>query len=493
MLACLGLVPFWNCNNTNTMLFNSFAFLFFFPIVCIVYYALPTLKGKNLFLLIASYYFYMNWEPVYALLLLASTGITYYAALGIDQYRHQKIKILIIAIVLNLLILFFFKYFNFAAENVVAVMGLFGISIHIPDFKVLLPVGISFYIFQALGYMIDVYRGDSRPEKSFFTYALFVSFFPQLVAGPIERSTNLLIQFYEKHQFNANKIISGLNLMLWGYFLKLVIADRCAIYVDSIYNNMGNHNGCSILLASVLFCFQLYGDFAGYSYIAIGCSRIMGFHLMDNFRRPYFFSVSVQDFWKRNHISLTSWFMDYIYYPLVGSSTKLWWWCVAIFITFFISGFWHGAAWTYVWCFSIFGMYLVVCTLKDKRQKRFEKKYGLKKREWWLWLNRFFTFLLVMIALVFFRANSIRDAFMAIGQMFTNSMCLPFLKGISQLGYAFIGLFVLFVVEYVIEYKKVNVNESNFIRVFSLCSIGLLALILGVGVFDGGQFIYFQF
>lgn len=475
------------------MLFNSFAFLAFFPIVCIIYFVLPTLKLRNLFLLAASYYFYMNWEPVYALLLLASTGITYFAALTGAKYEKKKTIILTIGIVLNLLILFFFKYFNFAADNFVAVMSLLGVRMHVPEFKVLLPVGISFYIFQALGYMIDVHRGDIKPEKNFFTYALFVSFFPQLVAGPIERSTNLLVQFYEKHKFEAEKAISGINLMLWGYFLKLVVADRCAIYINSIYNNINYHNGSSILLASCLFCFQLYGDFAGYSYIAIGCSRVLGFKLMDNFRRPYFFSTSVQEFWKRNHISLTSWFMDYVYYPMVGSSTKLWWWCFAIFITFFISGFWHGAAWTYVWCFSVFGLYLVVCTLKDKRQRKFEKKHNLKKKGWWLWLNRVLTFFLVMFALVFFRANSIEDAFIAVSQMFTNLLSEPFTKGISHLGYAAIGLLVLFVSEYIIEFKKVNVNETNYIRIYSLCSIGLLALILSIGVFNGGQFIYFQF
>lgn len=474
------------------MLFNSLAFLLFFPIVCIVYYFLPTIKIRNLFLLIASYYFYMNWEPVYALLLLTSTGITYFAALGGAKFLKYKTLILTTGIVLNLLILFFFKYFNFAAENVVAVMSYFGVKMHVPEFKVLLPVGISFYIFQALGYMIDVHRGDIKPEKNFFTYALFVSFFPQLVAGPIERSTNLLVQFYEKHKFDVEQAISGVNLMLWGYFLKLVVADRCAIYVDAIYNNMNNHNGSSILIASFLFCFQLYGDFAGYSYIAIGCSRILGFKLMDNFRRPYFFSISIQDYWKRNHISLTSWFMDYVYYPMVGNSLKLWWWCFAIFVTFFISGFWHGAAWTYVICFSIHGIYLVACTIKDKHQRKFEKKYNLKKKEWWLWLNRFVTFVLVMFALCFFRANSLRDSYIAINKMILDLRSTPFLEK-TQLFYAAFAILVLFVTEYIIEYKKVVVTERNSLRVFSLCSIGLLSLILSIGVFDGGQFIYFQF
>lgn len=474
------------------MLFNSFTFLLFFPIVCIVYFTLPTVRLRNLFLLVASYYFYMNWEPVYALLLLASTGITYLAALGMARFDNHKMSILSVGICLNLLILFFFKYFNFAAENFAAVLEFFGVKMTVPEFKVLLPVGISFYTFQALGYMIDVHRGDIKPEKNFFTYALFVSFFPQLVAGPIERSTNLLVQFYEKHKFKAENAISGINLMLWGYFLKLVMADRCAVYVDVVYNNIDKHTGSSILIASILFCFQLYGDFAGYSYIAIGCSRVLGIKLMDNFRRPYFFSTSVQEFWKRNHISLTSWFMDYVYYPLVGSSTKLWWWCFSIFITFFISGFWHGAAWTYVLSFSVFGFYLVVCTLKDRRQRRFEKKYGLKKKEWWLWVNRFVTFVLVMIALVFFRANTLSDSFLAFTKMASDVMKNPMIDVVTLL-YGFASIFIVFVAEYIIEYKKIAVTENNCLRVYSLCGIGLLSAILLFGVFDGGQFIYFQF
>ena len=214
---------------------------------------------------------------------------------------------------------------------------------------------------------------------------------------------------------------------------------------------------------------------------------------MDNFRRPYFFSTSVQEFWKRNHISLTSWFMDYVYYPMVGSSTKLWWWCLAIFITFFISGFWHGAAWTYVLCFSIFGLYLIVCMLKDKPQRRFEKRYNLKKKEWWLWLNRFVTFMLVMLALVFFRANNIKDSFLAIRKMLTDCMQIPFWGQTKHLIYVFIALIIVFVTEYIIEYKKIVVTEKNYMRLYVYCSIGLLSAILSLGVFDGGQFIYFQF
>lgn len=473
------------------MLFNSFSFLLFFPIVAILYFAIPKNNWRNYFLLAASYYFYMCWKPEYALLLLTSTALTYGTSRLIGRGNKFKRAYLCACIVLNLTILFFFKYYQFAADNLTALMDWFGVRISIPEMNVLLPVGISFYIFQALGYSIDVYRGDIKPEKNFFNYALFVSFFPQLVAGPIERSFNLLKQFENKHVFNGSQAISGINLMLWGYFLKLVVADRCSIYVDSVYNNMDYQNGGSCLLASILFCFQLYGDFAGYSYIAIGCSRVMGFKLMDNFRRPYFFSTSIQDFWKRNHISLTTWFMDYIYYPMVGSSTKLWWWCFCIFMTFFISGFWHGASWTYVMSFIIFGIYLVVCTLKERSQKKFEKKYGLKKKEWWLWINRFATFILVMIALVFFRANNIYDGYYCIINMFFH-ISIPLLD-LPTLFYIILAMIILFISEYIIEYKKITITEDNFVSVYSICSVLLIMIIMLCGVFDGSQFIYFQF
>lgn len=474
------------------MLFNSFHFLLFFPLVAALYFAIPKNSWRNYFLLAASYYFYMCWKPEYALLLLTSTMLTYIASRLIWGGKRFKRIYLWTCIVLNLAILFFFKYYQFAADNITALMDLLGIRVSIPDIDVLLPVGISFYIFQALGYSIDVYRGDIKPEKNFFYYALFVSFFPQLVAGPIERSFNLLKQFKIKHIFNASNAISGINLMLWGYFLKLVVADRCSIYVDSVYNNIDIQNGGSCLLASILFCFQLYGDFAGYSYIAIGCSRVMGFKLMDNFRRPYFFSTTIQDFWKRNHISLTTWFMDYIYYPMVGSSTKLWWWCLCIFLTFFISGFWHGASWTYVMSFTIFGIYLVVCILKERPQKKFEKKYGLKKKDWWLWLNRIITFFLVMIALVFFRANSLHDGISIIYNIFYD-ISLPSGMNKNSFFCILLSLSCTFLAEYLIENKKIIVTTNNELKIYSTCSILMLFAIFIIGIFDGNQFIYFQF
>ena len=478
------------------MLFNSIAFLLFFPIVCVCYFIIPAsqLRARNLFLLLASYYFYMNWKPVYALLLLTSTIVTYFAAIGIGHFEeHWKKKACLVAsLFLNLAILFLFKYYNFFAENIEMVLQASGIGIQLPELRLLLPVGISFYTFQALGYSLDVYYGTTKVERDFPTYALFVSFFPQLVAGPIERSNNLLPQFKEKHRLDYESVMAGVRIMVWGYFMKLVLADRCALFVDPIFNNVDKHNGGSYLLASLLFPFQLYGDFAGYSYIAIGAARVLGFRLMENFRRPYFFSVSVQDYWKRNHISLTSWFMDYVYYPMVGSSTKLWWWCLAIFITFFISGLWHGAAWTYVASFSIFGFYLVVCTLKEKRQRKFEKKYGLKKKEWWLWLNRVLTFLLVMVALIFFRANSLQDAVTVIVGIFTR-------LGMPMPEYAIfvaitMAMTILIIKEFADEYQwKVRVAESSSWLVRHVYLILMICYIILFGVLGGDQFIYFQF
>ncbi|MBQ3655850.1 MAG: MBOAT family protein [Bacteroidales bacterium] len=473
------------------MLFNSLSFLLFFPTVCAVYFAIKNNNWRNYFLLGASYYFYMCWEPVYALLLLASTAITYCAALMMENRPQKKKAFLTVSIVLNLAILFFFKYFNWAAEEVTALMDVLGVRMETPKFNVLLPVGISFYVFQALGYSIDVYRGSVKTEKNFFIYALFVSFFPQLVAGPIERSTNLLKQFYEKHDFNPEKAITGINLMLWGFFLKLVVADNLAVAVNQVYNNIHDYSGLSVLMASVLFCFQLYGDFAGYSYIAIGCSRVMGFKLMDNFLRPYFFSVSVQDFWKRNHISLTTWFMDYVYYPMVGASVNIYWWCFCIFSTFVISGFWHGANWTYVMSFAIFGFYLVICILKDKRQKKFEKKHNLKNAQWWLWLNRGLTFILVMTALIFFRANNIEDGFFAVKSIVTDMHIVPLSLIPGKKCVLWIAM--LFVIEYVIEYQKFEFVKKHFLVSYTLMSIGLAMTVLMFGQFGENQFIYFQF
>lgn len=467
------------------MLFNSLHFLFFFPVVCIVYFILPSLKARNLFLLAASYYFYMNWEPAYALLLLTSTAITYLAALGIGGCKGQRGKRLCLAsnIVLNLSILFLFKYYNFAADNISNLLAHWGLSARMPEFTLLLPVGISFYIFQALSYSIDVYRGHIAIEKNFFNYALFVSFFPQLVAGPIERSTNLLPQFRQKHAFSYENVMTGVRIMLWGYFLELVLADRCALYVDPIFNNVAYHNGGSYLLAALFFPFQIYGDFAGYSLTAIGAAKVMGFTLMENFRRPYF-ATTVTEFWRRWHISLSTWFRDYVYIPLGGNRAGTARCHLNIMATFMVSGVWHGANWTFIVWGTIHGA--LQCL---------EKLLGWNKAQWkkpeaiahWL-----LTFCVVCLAWIFFRANTLADAVLMLKGIFTN-MAMPYMRVADFLAIG-LALAIVLAKECIDEFGlRVHISDSPVWLVRHLYIVGMIATIVLLGVLNGDQFIYFQF
>ena len=469
------------------MLFNSISFLFFFPIVCIVYFMIPAnqLRLRNVMLLLASYYFYMNWEPTYALLLLTSTLITYLAALGIEYFRTVRYRklCLVSSLVLNLSILFLFKYYNFLAQNVEALLCRGGLGIDIPEFQLLLPVGISFYTFQALGYSIDVYRGTTKAEHNFATYALFVSFFPQLVAGPIERSNNLLPQFKHKHTFDYNEAMIGLRMMVWGYFLKLVLADRCGIYVDSIFNNIDKHNGGSFLLASLLFPFQIYGDFAGYSLIAIGAARIMGFKLMENFRRPYF-ACSIGEFWHRWHISLSTWFKDYVYIPLGGNRVPRLRQYFNLLVTFIVSGIWHGANWTFLCWGSLHGVLLCI-----------EKAFGIGRQEYtglrrvWHWAM---TFTLVCLAWILFRANTLQDAVIVISGIFTK-LGMPHADTKTFMA-LFLGFIILVAKETFDEYKwKVRVSDSIHWILEHVYVAIMIALIILFGILGGDQFIYFQF
>lgn len=332
------------------MLFNSLEFLLFFPTVCIIYFLLGKNKFRNPFLLLASYYFYMNWKPIYAVLILTSTILTYACGLLVEKYSGDKNKqklFLINSLVLNFGILFIFKYFNFVNESIFHILSIAGLKWTVPNLDVLLPVGISFYTFQAVGYSIDVYRGTIKAERNFITYALFVSFFPQLVAGPIERAKNLLPQFHSEHHFDADNVAEGIKQMIWGFFMKLCVADVLSSYVDAVYNNVANHNGTSMILATLFFTIQIYCDFAGYSNIAIGAARVMGYRLMENFKQPYF-SLNIKEFWRRWHISLSTWFMDYLYIPLGGNRVSYPRHLLNLAITFLVSGVWHGANWTFV-------------------------------------------------------------------------------------------------------------------------------------------------
>lgn len=337
------------------MLFNSYQFLIFFPVVTLIYFLIPH-KIRYIWLLIASYFFYMCWNTKYALILLFSTAVTYVGGILISKANkvednRKKIiykKVFVaLSFIINLSILFLFKYFDFAIDNINRILAVLNIQLLNPKFDVVLPVGISFYIFQALGYTVDVYREDVKAERNFLKYALFVSFFPQLVAGPIERSKNLLEQMYEKHYFEAQRVKDGLLLMIWGGFQKIVIADRIAIVVDTIFNKFPEYGGMYIIVAAILFAFQIYCDFSGYSIIAVGAAKVMGFRLMENFNAPYF-SMSISEFWRRWHISLSTWFKDYVYIPLGGNRKGKIRKYINIMIVFFVSGLWHGASWNYI-------------------------------------------------------------------------------------------------------------------------------------------------
>lgn len=332
------------------MLFNSYRFLLFFPAVFLLYWGLP-FRFRKYMLLIASYYFYMCWKPEFIVLILLSTAIDYFCGLNIEKNRTspKRMKLCLAAsLCMNLGLLFFFKYLNFFGETLTALCRAVSIPFTAPALNLILPVGISFYTFQTLSYTIDVYRGKLAPERDFVTFALFVSFFPQLVAGPIEKASNLLPQLKEEHAFSYENAAYGLKLMAWGFFKKLVIADRLAsLLVDPVFNNPADYSGGAFLIAAAAFAFQIYCDFGGYSDIARGCAKTMGVELMINFKAPYF-ARSLTDFWRRWHISLTSWFREYVYIPLGGNRKGLPKKLLFTTITFFLSGLWHGAGWTFV-------------------------------------------------------------------------------------------------------------------------------------------------
>jgi len=471
------------------MLFNSFGFLFFFPLVCVLYYLLKNNRWRIPFLLVASYYFYMNWKPLYAVLIMTSTVLTYLCGLLMERHAGDKPKqkaFLVVSLVINFSILLFFKYFDFINESVFSLLEMAGIRWTVPNLDVLMPVGISFYTFQAVGYSIDVYRGTIKVERNFFTYALFVSFFPQLVAGPIERAKNLLPQFHEEHRFDSYEAIEGLKQMLWGFFMKLCVADMISEYVDVVYDNVGHHNGTSLIVATLFFTFQIYCDFSGYSLIAIGAARVMGFRLMENFHRPYY-SLNIKEFWKRWHISLSSWFKDYLYIPLGGNRVKYPRHLLNLMITFLVSGIWHGAVWTFVVWGGLHGMYQVIGNIWCKYVHKHEYKTSFSRV-----IGTVFCFMLVSFAWIFFRANDVTEAFTIVGKIFTDHGA-PFVDK-SVFVYGFTALFILIFKDTKDEFKwKVNFMHSKHTVVRYISTAALVVYVLLFGSFANGQFIYFQF
>ena len=474
------------------MLFNSLDFLLFFPTVCILFFFLPQ-KYRWFLLLAASCYFYMYFIPIYILILAGTIIIDYFAGILIEKNQGKKRKLyLILSLFANISVLAVFKYYNFFIENIEVLISTFGSKSNLLYLSILLPVGLSFHTFQAMSYTIEVYRGNQKAEKHFGIYALYVMFFPQLVAGPIERPQNVLHQFHEKKYFLYDNFTKGIKLVIWGFFMKVVVADRLSLYVNAAYNNIDNHNGSTLLLATVFFSFQIYCDFAGYSLIAIGTAKIMGFDLMTNFNRPYF-SRSISEFWKRWHISLSTWFRDYLYLPLGGNKVSKNRWYFNLFFVFLVSGIWHGAKWTFFIWGALNGGYLVIAILTQKFRKNFNDFIGLSKNKTFFTLIQILTtFFLSSFAWIFFRANNVKDAFLIVEKIITEQSFNIFIKWDVFFG-VFIGLTILVLKEFKDEFlnnKLLFLKKPNISVLFYAL---VLALILLMGVFDEGQFIYFQF
>jgi len=497
------------------MLFNSGSFLIFFPIVLLIYYIIPK-KARNYWLLIASYYFYMSWNAKYAILIFFSTVVTYIGGILIEKIKQSeknkttkskyKKMVVFFTILINLAILFHYKYSGFALDILNSLFSFINVEITIPTFDIILPVGISFYTFQALSYTIDVYRDEIYAEKNFFRYALFVSFFPQLVAGPIERSKNLLTQLAKDTKFNFEKAKKGFLLMLYGFFLKIVIADRIAIFVDSIYGEYTHYQGVYLIVATVLFAFQIYCDFYGYSVIATGAAKILGIQLMENFDAPYF-SKSVSEFWRRWHISLSSWFKDYVYIPLGGSRKGKIRKYINKMVVFLVSGLWHGASFTFIVWGGLNGLYQIIAeickNIKDKigdlfRIDRSTIDFSI--------LQMLGTFVLIDFSWIFFRAKGLAEAFTIIKLFFVWNPEILFNGQIYECGVdrqnfmlLIFCLCVLLFADYC-KYKKMSILEivlkQN--RWFQ-CTLVMFSLIfiLIFGIYgpeyNAANFIYFQF
>lgn len=472
------------------MLFNSFGFLVFFPIVVCVYFLIPQ-KVRYLWLLGASYYFYMCWNAGYALLLLFVTAVTYLGALAIERFPKRKL-FLVLTVCMNLSVLFAFKYFDFALSNLNGLLTKLSVSPIEPEFSILLPIGISFYTFQALGYTVDVYRREIPAEKNFLKYALFVSFFPQLVAGPIERSKNLLLQLNKEQHFDYMRMRKGLLIMLWGYFLKLVIADRAAIFVNAVYGDTVSYGGVYLIVATLLFAVQIYCDFAGYSTIARGAALVMGFSLTENFEAPYF-AGSVTEFWRRWHISLSGWFRDYLYIPLGGNRKGTLIKYRNLLLVFLASGLWHGAAWNYVIWGGLNGIYQIAegC-IRDRKAKK---------------ISVFTTFVLIDFSWLFFRSDGISGAVENIKSILcvrnfsilTNGEIFTLGLNVYHFLFLFAAILLLWTADFFryrgvdiftwIEGKGVVVRYGIYLVLFCLV---VLFGIYGVD-YEASQFIYFQF
>lgn len=478
------------------MLFNSLEFAIFLPLVFIIYWFIlnKDLKYQNLFVAFASYVFYAWWDWRFLFLIMFSTIVDYSIGLFLEKESNNlKRKILLwTSILINLGFLGVFKYFNWFLDSLYDTVPGLQVVLGFNTLDIILPVGISFYTFQTLSYTIDIYKGKLKPTKNLIAFAAFVSFFPQLVAGPIEKAKNLLPQFFQRRKFEYNEAVNGLKQILWGLFKKVVIADNAAIYANMIFNNSEDYSGSTLLLGAVFFAFQIYGDFSGYSDIAIGTSRLFGFNLMQNFAFPYF-SRDIAEFWRRWHISLSTWFRDYLYIPLGGSRGGTWMKIRNIFIIFVVSGFWHGANWTFIVWGALNAVFFLPLLLTNKNRQNLEVvaqgHYLPSLRELF---QMMITFLLTVLAWVFFRAESVQYAIEYLSVVFSSSL----FQFPSIFPFMVLGLIFFFVIiewlgrenQYAIE--KMGFNYPKLGRwSFYLLIAMLIFLFRG----HNQEFIYFQF
>jgi len=480
------------------MLFNSLEFILFFPMVVALYFMLPH-RFRWILLLIASYYFYMCWNYKYVVLIFITTFVNYLCGIGIARAKLKTIRIFFLTtgLVVSFGILFFYKYFNFFGESLNFVFDRFNLFYKIPAYDILLPVGISFFTFQTLSYTIDVYKGKQPVEYHFGLFALYVSFFPQLVAGPIERSTNLLPQFYKENHLTYENVRDGIAHILWGFFKKVVIADRLSEYVNIVYNSPGDFQGPHFLLATFFFSFQIYCDFSGYSDIAIGTAKVMGYNLMVNFRRPYL-AQSIRDFWQRWHISLSTWFRDYLYISIGGNRVaSKWRYYFNLFFTFLVSGLWHGANWTFVIWGALHGFYLVFAIWIKSIREKVNGILGLTQSpRIHTLLQRLTTFLLAYFAWIFFRANSMQDALYIIGNITSLSYNAP----INLFEYSIDFYISIFLIIILITIEILEENYALYARIrvmpkaYKWAFLAVISLALAVlGVWEAADFLYFQF
>lgn len=474
------------------MIFHSLQFIFFFICVVTLYFSIPY-RFRWVLLLLASYFFYMCWNWKYIVLIILSTAISYIASSRISRTSdaRKRLAYLSVCIVATLGILFIFKYYNFFSRSLNITLQAIGLRLSLAPIDALLPVGISFYSFQTLSYAIDVYNGHIRHEKHCGLYALYVSFFPQLVAGPIERAGNLLPQFYNHNDFNEARTASGLRLMLWGLFKKIVVANRLAVYVDAVYGSFSLHSGPTLMMATYMYAFQIYCDFSGYSDIAIGAARVLGYNLSTNFNRPYF-AKSVSEFWSRWHISLSTWFRDYLYIPLGGNRRGFPRMLLNLMVVFLASGLWHGANWTFLLWGVIHGFYTVVAKVKEPLRDRLVERCKVAP----ILLSgvrMVITFHLVCFAWIYFRATTISDANVIFWRIFTMPGRL-FVPALDQFCYGLFAMFIVIVVDAALESKQLlhrYVLASRTSR-WAIYVVAIIIMVL-IGVFDESQFIYFQF